>query len=268
MLGQLQSGQRALQLSWPKDVRCGCSSLLILSLDVSSGLMVPTNPWGRYKTAFFSAVCLLESLSGVILPWRFHAGPVQGVHQMRVWKWARYKTVCFTLLLSVLWVWSHGCCQRFSFGNLLQQLFSSNSLLSLTFMDFFFSLESCYSISDFCSPCKLERRGQMMPVLANTTGMTALLVQTLPWQRGTESCIYVCICHACVWCMMDLLVSTRLLIPETICQKTWCRFQLEHVQLLQTLLRAGTKKTQVFLVQFEREIIVVSQIPLWSGGCL
>lgn len=103
VLGQLPTGQGAPQLSWPKDVGCDCFSLLTLSLDMSSGLMVPSNPWGRYRRAFFSGVCLLESLWVVILPWRFHARPIQGVPQMRVWKWAKHKSVCFTLLVFMSW---------------------------------------------------------------------------------------------------------------------------------------------------------------------
>lgn len=118
--------------------------------------------------------------------------------------------------LYVLGVWSHSCCQRFfaSFENFLQQLFSSNTLLSLTFMDLFCSSESCNSISEFCSLCTLERRGQMMLGFARwyfTIGMTTSLVQSLPWQWGTENCI----CNACVLWLMDLLVLTRLLISET-----------------------------------------------------
>lgn len=56
MLGQLPSGEGALQLSWPKDVGYGCSLLLVLSLNVSSGLMVPLN----LRTGSLSSVCLLE----------------------------------------------------------------------------------------------------------------------------------------------------------------------------------------------------------------
>lgn len=54
----------------------------------------------------------------------------------------------------------------------------------------------------------------------------------------------------------------RLLILEHKFIKTHHFLSVEHVQLLQTLLHAGTKKYHIFLLQFEREIIVVSQIPL------
>ena len=62
VLGLLPTGQGAWQLSWPKHIGCNCSLLLIFSLDVFSGLIVPSGPCGWYRTAFFSAVCLLESL--------------------------------------------------------------------------------------------------------------------------------------------------------------------------------------------------------------
>lgn len=188
--------------------------------------MVPSNPWGRYRTAFFSVVCLLESLWVIILPRRFHASPMEGPPHMHVWKQAGYKTVCFTLLLSTSWepettvaVKGSLLQLRVFFNSYFSQILSCPWLSQVFGFFFFFPLESCNSISEFCSLCKLERRGQMTPGFAKwyfTVGMTALLAQTLPWQRGTASCI----CNAYVSWLMDLLVLTRLLISETVCQKT------------------------------------------------
>lgn len=61
---------------------------------------------------------------------------------------------------------------------------------------------------------------------------------------------------------MDLHVLTRLLISELYLSEHIISLSVERVWLLQTLLHAGTKEYHIFLLQFEREIIVVSQIPL------